>query len=236
MEDDFDANYPHVDVPLRPQIIAAIALRLFPGTVANREDIAARCAAFHEDHGGLVDATALEDQCDGAIGILERFGFAQSLTKGRYRFSRSEEAPTFDEESFEKIDECESSILPFTVEHQVGHGAELVYFYSFPAYRELASLRNEEKFPIKIGMSSRPVFDRIFEQLGTSNPEWPVVLMAIRCDDARRIERVLHELLSLQYAHIEDSPGNEWFLTSLDEIVSLLSSVAPALIQPQSET
>ncbi len=232
MVDDFDTQYPYVGVPLSPQIIAEIAVKLFAGTVAKIDDIAAKCAAFHEGHGGFVGPVDLDNESMSAMKILESACFTRSLTKGSYRFSRDDVVAPFDDHSLEAVQELESSVLPFPVEQQIGQGPELVYFYTFPAYRELARLRNEGNFPIKIGMSTRPVFDRIFEQLGTSNPEWPVVLLAIRCDDARRIERVLHELLDLQYSHIERSPGNEWFLTSLEEIVSLLSSIAPGLIPP----
>jgi len=187
---------------------SSVALTLFPVTEISQETFNSDSSAMPERVDDGARATQLAADCDAP----------SDLDGSRDGMLLSE------------LEDTSSTVLPFSVERQIGEGPELVYFYSFPAYRELARLRNEERFPIKIGMSTRPVIDRVFEQLGTSHPEWPVVLMAIRCDDARRIERVLHEILNLQYAHVERCPGNEWFVTSLDEILSILAIVAPALV------
>jgi len=92
IDEDLKTNYPYIGVPLQPQIIADIARRLSAGSVAKTQDIAAKCAAFHDSHGGVLTGADLKDQSKRALNILESGASAQSVTKGLYRFSGVEDA------------------------------------------------------------------------------------------------------------------------------------------------
>ena len=87
---------------------------------------------------------------------------------------------------------------------------DIIYAYSFPAY-----LNQQEGLLIKIGRTTgeqpqRAALERISAQVGTSNPEQPVLLCAVSVPD-RGVEMLLHNHLKQQGQWIDNAPGREWF-------------------------
>lgn len=93
-----------------------------------------------------------------------------------------------------------------------------VYWYTFPAYRRL-----DEPFPIKIGKGNNAM-SRISQQV-TAMPEQPVVLGTFEHQDSQTLERALHCVLTLRGKRKKDAPGAEWFMTTPEEIETLVAVI-----------
>ena len=86
-----------------------------------------------------------------------------------------------------------------------------VYIYYYPSYRELAQLKGEDKWPCKIGRTERDAEKRIKEQ-GTGMPEHATKEVVIETDDPNSLEQTIRSLLKRKDMHIQDAPGDEWYL------------------------
>jgi predicted transcriptional regulator/GNAT superfamily N-acetyltransferase len=87
---------------------------------------------------------------------------------------------------------------------------DIIYAYSFPAY-----LNRQEGLLVKIGRTTgeqpeRAASERVRSQVGTSNPEQPVLLSAVTVPD-RGIEMLIHSHLKQCGQWIDNAPGREWF-------------------------
>lgn len=233
-------DYQYRDIPLMPAIIAELATELFSGKLMKRSDIIAGVVKTHEERGGRPSSADITAQMKKALQMLSKRELVESSAYGLWRFAESAHVasvfhadPSEDVEAdpFEDI-ECPDAEFdnPIYVEQWVGDGAELVYVYSYPAYSHLAAERGEDSWPVKVGRSNSASMDRIMQQVGTGNPEWPVVHLAIRCQDSQGLERALHAILRLRKTHIPGAPGNEWFLASPDLIRDLLRSLLPDIL------
>ena len=113
-----------------------------------------------------------------------------------------------------------SKTLDFLETEWTGTGLEEVYAYSYESLRELARIRHEDCFPIKIGWSGNgitPSLTRISQQVfGPGIPERPLVLAVHRTRNGRALEKFLHQHLKAHGAHKKDAIGSEWFMTSVD--------------------
>lgn len=217
-------EYPYRGVGITPGIMGELALELFAGQIVRRADILNAVLAEHESRGGASsDANAIS-QVKKALQDLASRGLVSSTgAYGIWRFAEIEGALDDESELDDDIAVIEDS-LPMVVEEWVGSGSELVYVYSFPSLRALAELRGEDVWPLKIGMTRTTTLERILQQLGTSSFEWPVVHLAIRCNDARLIEKSLHSVLTLRGQHLNAVPGSEWFRASPIWVKSFLSA------------
>lgn len=97
-------------------------------------------------------------------------------------------------------------------------GKPAVYWYTFPAYQS-----KNGAYPIKIGRGTDPLA-RIRMQV-TAMPEQPVVLGTFEHSDPVNLERALHSVLILRGKKKVDAPGAEWFITTPDEIATLIQVV-----------
>lgn len=104
----------------------------------------------------------------------------------------------------------------------LGKGREWVYAYSFPSHIVSG------KFPIKVGMTSRPdVVKRIDEQMtGTSMPERAKVLLVFRVPNGLRAEKAFHSALKSKGQHKSDAVGTEWFKTTPNELLELYVQIS----------
>jgi hypothetical protein len=93
-----------------------------------------------------------------------------------------------------------------------GTGAECIYMYSFPSTPQF----------LKIGRSSRADAwrGRISDQVGTANPEHPVVRAVVRTDDSLDLEFRVHNELKARGRWLVDAPGREWFRCTVAEAVA----------------
>ena len=101
-----------------------------------------------------------------------------------------------------------------------GVGSEYVYCYSYPTYIEIAELKQEQRFRVKVGMATDDPIGRIYGQVAgnkTAISETPHVLCIFKTLAARHLERWLHKRLE----RASDAAGSEWFHTNLDELADL---------------
>jgi hypothetical protein len=97
-----------------------------------------------------------------------------------------------------------------------------VYVYSYPCYIELATLKNESSYPVKIGMTALTADERIAEQTTTAMPEFPLLLHTFKTPTPRALERALHGILESRGQVLESRVGSEWFRSSSDEVAKLV--------------
>jgi len=109
-----------------------------------------------------------------------------------------------------------------------GEGSQELYAFCFPSQRELAKLKGEERFPMKIGYSANEgegALGRIRQQIieAAAYPERPSILLIFRTWSGRSLEMQLHRCLRLSGRAVETAMGQEWFYTTIDEILQHIS-------------
>jgi hypothetical protein len=101
--------------------------------------------------------------------------------------------------------------------------AGIVYAYSFPSIT-----RKDDKFPIKIGLTTTGAADaRVSQQCKTTCCfEFPVILGTWQVERVAAVEDAIHSTLEARGSK-RDAPGTEWFDTTLDEVESIIKFVQP---------
>jgi hypothetical protein len=96
-----------------------------------------------------------------------------------------------------------------------GTGAETVYAYGYACIPDR----------LKVGSTVGSAVDRIAQQIGTSTPDKPKLLLEVKTSDCRVLEDVVHGILKLRGCKI-DGGGGEWFRVTRDDVESILRSLA----------
>ncbi len=91
-----------------------------------------------------------------------------------------------------------------------------VYVYYYPAYKERAELKGEDRWPCKIGYTETGDPQGRIEDQVTGMPEEPKTEVVMYTENPRNLEQIIHSILKEKDMHIQDAPGNEWFLISSD--------------------
>lgn len=100
-----------------------------------------------------------------------------------------------------------------------------IYAYSFEA-----CIRDECRFPIKVGQTRQSVEKRVHEQCrGTAGFQKPKILRKWRSADPRRDESAIHQELRKMGCHNTDGSGREWFHATLAEVELAVAKI----ISPQ---
>jgi hypothetical protein len=200
------STYKFRGIPLTSGIATEILPRIFAnGEAANRPQIVSRVIAHHAELGGLQadgDATTMVKK---ALSVLAKENRVESVSHGFWRFT----TPPTEAGRNEPID--------------AGDGDETVYVYYFPAYQDQAAHLGKDTWPIKIGMTKGEAPRRITEQSSTCMPETPIVGLRYKCKNAAHLERAIHLVLKSRNKHITGAPGKEWFMSSVNEVLSIIS-------------
>ena len=112
----------------------------------------------------------------------------------------------------------QKEVVNYCADKEIGFGKNAVYVYYYDIYRKFAELNNQIVWECKIGRTDGDPLQRVFSQAGTSYPELPHLALIIRCQTSARLETALHEILRFRNRWIKDAPGDEWFMTSPDEV------------------
>jgi hypothetical protein len=96
-----------------------------------------------------------------------------------------------------------------------GTGAETVYAYGYACIPDR----------LKVGSTVGGAVDRIAQQIGTSTPDKPKLLLEVKTTDCRALENVVHGVLKLRGCKV-DGGGTEWFRVTRDDVESILRSLA----------
>jgi len=115
----------------------------------------------------------------------------------------------------------------------VGAGPESVYAWTYSTDKELAGLKAETRYPIKIGHSTyRDPRSRIIATLmqgRTALHSGIELLLVYHTDQSRKLEQAIHAVLDVRGQKIENGLGQEWYRTSLDEIVAVIKLITGQL-------
>ena len=100
---------------------------------------------------------------------------------------------------------------------QIGEGDQFVYVYVY-GYGYGYHCAPDR---LKIGSCTGNVLARVAAQIGTSTPDKPAVLLAIKTHDCRALERALHGIFRLRGKKVSGA-GAEWFIVTREEIAERL--------------
>ena len=175
-----------------------------------------------------------------SLRALRREGVVESAGSGNWRFASGElqisesEAATLLEPAAETP--TATSLEPPDKSRPDTTG---LYVYYYPNYAELAAFRGEARMYCKIGSTGKIIADRVNEQVGTSTPEQPVIGLTVECtrDEGAILETAVHALLKARGQHSPQSPGREWFTTSIEEVCEIVRFIDPHLtlnVMPQA--
>ena len=163
-----------------------------------------------------------------SLRVLRREGVVESAGSGNWRFA-SGELQISESEAATSLDPSGES-RPDTTG---------LYVYYYPSYAELAAFRGEARMYCKIGSTGKIIADRVNEQVGTSTPEQPVIGLTVECtrDEGAILETAVHALRKARGQHSPQSPGREWFTTSIEEVCEIVRFIDPHLtlnVMPQA--
>lgn len=188
-----------------------------------RSEMIAAVHAYHLNNGGLDGRADLTSAAKKALSNLQRSGLIERT--GVYGIRRWTPPPETSAEAAilsDLDDDSEELDVPDDAVVE-GEGSGSIYVYYFPGYKRLADLNAEERWPIKIGMTSfGRASIRISEQQGTVMPEEPVVAYVRRTDTPLRLERLVQSVLFYREQQLEEAPGTEWFNSKPVEVKAIV--------------
>lgn len=234
MTDEASSNgaiYKLHGLPITPVHIRQLVVELFAGQSLETHQIVNVVEQTHRERGGAASRAAdFSRQVRKALSYLREVGLAENPATGFWRIApsaakRIDEPVTQlpEEEELDSSDHVDAEII-------IGSGASSVYLYYFPAYRILATHNRHATWPCKIGRSDRDPLNRIYSQASTAIPEPPIIGILLRTNLPSQWEKAIHNTLALRGRIIEDAPGDEWFNTSIDEVLDIIRYIDPSLV------
>ena len=128
--------------------------------------------------------------------------------------------PAAVEGSADEEDSAEADEVVIPVDQYVGVGKQFVYAFYLPTFRMAAESKGETRWPVKIGMTTTSVQQRVASHQ-TALPEIPEMAILIRSDNAALLERVIHGILTMRGRRMDESAGSEWFSTNEIELIDI---------------
>ena len=214
---------------LKPALIRGYLLEVMQGGKNyKRDDLQNMVTVRHETAGGL-PSTALHpvDQFKKTLHSLETQGVLRRPMQGYWSLA-GEDFPDLPIEQEAVAEAMENAEVTF------GDGAESIYGWYLPTYREIAEMKGEERFPIKVGRTVRDPQRRIEESWGMA-PERPVLGIVLKVDDSGAWERFIHSVLTLDGQKIGNAIGQEWFVTNPEELREIVSAKMDDIRRKQRE-
>lgn len=212
-------------LPITPAAIQELAVELFTGKTAERQEIVAAIEKAHTDRGGAPARTAdFARSVKKALATLKEAGRADNPAHGFWRILREDGAQDV-AVAAEPVAESEEDFVPIA-DLTLGKGKSFVYLYYYPAYRREAERNGRSVWPCKIGLSERDPVARVMSQASTAMPEPPRIGLLLRTPLPSQWEGVLHNVLALRGRTIEEAPGSEWFSTSPDEVADIIRYIS----------
>ena len=113
----------------------------------------------------------------------------------------------------------------------LGDGEQSVYGWYLPTYLQMAEMKEEDLFPMKVGRTVQDPQKRMKSHIGTA-PEQPLLGFELKVNDAENWEGWLHVELIARRRKIDEALGDEWFRTNPGELRRI---VLPKLVQEDKE-
>jgi hypothetical protein len=97
-----------------------------------------------------------------------------------------------------------------------------IYAFTFPAIKKV-----DQPFPIKVGLTTAAdVETRVYGQCkGSGFFERPEILGRWQVKRVAQIEDAIHAVLKARGRWKEDAPGDEWFMTTTEEVNAILAFI-----------
>ena len=203
-----NSQYEYAEKSLTPNRAQHLIIELFAGQTVQKQEIMQVVDETHLERGGQPSRARFHHPVTLALCNMKREGCAENPRQGVWFISSR---PQVDENINAEETDLES-------EKTIGSGEGSVYLYYFPAYKRLAELQGEEVWPCKIGKARYDANSRIRAQTRTALPEYPKVGLIIKTDELRLMETTIQNILKLQDKQKQDAPGQEWFITSPNEV------------------
>jgi hypothetical protein len=223
-----EESYRYKGVPLTAAVVEHIAKSQLAGQQLKRSQIVDYVEKYHAQHGGFPGQAAdLSRTVKKALDNLKANKGAENPSTGWWRISRDVDGEQSGESKDDvahagEIDEEETQAFqPLLL---LGEGDETIYLYYYPAYKAAALSISQDKWLCKIGRTDSSARLRISCQ-STGMPERPEIGLVYRTNDSRTLESVLHGVLTLRNQWSESSPGVEWFITSVEDVLSIIDVV-----------
>ncbi len=89
-------------------------------------------------------------------------------------------------------------------------------------------MQGKDIWECKIGRTETDPLSRVLGQVGTYYPEYPHIDIIIKCKDSGLLEKTFHNILKMKNRWISNAPGNEWFITSPEEVESIYNLIIDA--------
>lgn len=99
-----------------------------------------------------------------------------------------------------------------------------IYAFTFSAIKKV-----DQPFPIKVGLTTAAdVETRVYGQCkGSGFFERPEILGRWQVQRVAQIEDAIHAVLKARGRWKEDAPGDEWFITTIEEVSAVLEFINP---------
>jgi len=220
--------YRYLGVPLTSAVAEFVIVSQLGGKQLKRSQVVNFVERYHAEHGGLpCQAADIARTVKKALDTIKAKGGAQNPSVGWWRISSliDGEGETQGESSTDGLCEGITDVSEhLTTLSEIGDGDESIYLYYYPAYKAAALASGSSKWLCKIGRTDSSASIRISSQ-ATGMPETPEIGLVYHTNDSRALESVLHGILSLRNQWSEASPGVEWFITSPEDVTSIIEYV-----------
>ena len=209
-------DYKYAGLELTARIMVEILSDEFSGKRFMRQEAIDYARRFHLAHGGICNKSSYISVFKAATRQDKRY---ESIGYGVWQINDGNEIDVTTVSPREER-------IPFQVDKTMGVGNESLYVYYYDTYKDFYLSKGQENYPCKIGMSKKEnPLDRIIGQSLTAYPELPHIALVINCDDARKLEDMLHSVLNYKNKKMNNSPGNEWYMTNPIEIENIFNLV-----------
>lgn len=198
-------GYKFRSIPLVGAAVREIILELYAGKdPVSQKQIREDVLDYHLKNGGKPPEAKLENMISFAVQRLRDKKCAEKVAKGYWRFFPDDPKPS--------------------VTEMIGDGSGWVYVYYFPTHRQNAVSKGKSSWECKIGQTDGDPHQRIKDQIGKSPvsfPEEPEIPLLIKTDSPKEVEKAIHGILTALGKYMKKAPGNEWYITSPDEVKNL---------------
>jgi T5orf172 domain-containing protein len=103
---------------------------------------------------------------------------------------------------------------------RTGEGVSVVYAYGYRCCEDR----------LKVGFTEANTVQRIAAQITTSTPDKPVLLIEIKTDQRRALERAIQATLETRGRKISGA-GAEWFKASRDDVLAIYQFIRAAVLK-----
>lgn len=207
----------YTGLKLTPNVFKEILIELFDGKQFERQDAIRLVKDYFVENGGILENKDYVAVFKKASQMLKDSGM---INRGYGTW-----AIAYKEERVEIIPPTKDIQEGYTADKELGTGPCAIYVYYYDTYQKLAQLQGSSVWACKIGRTDRDPLQRVFNQAGTCYPELPHLALIIHCADSLKLESALHSILRFKNRWLEQAPGNEWFMTSPEEIESIYSAI-----------